>query len=113
MFEIALLKSEEVTIGLEYYVDVFFSKRVEEFETLKVLCATRDFKNARAITHNWIGSCAPYGFGCLGQLAEDLNHALKSEDTFKIKEIFEDIQQYFKLKARTLTSQGGLNSYWK
>lgn len=86
---------EEVTPGLEPFVEGFFEDRKKDLENLKSQIDTANFDSARKIAHNWKGFCEPYGFGRLGLLAGELERVLLVEDKQSAATLVDQIDWYF------------------
>jgi HPt (histidine-containing phosphotransfer) domain-containing protein len=104
MLDMQQFDLEKVVKGLEAHVTEFYETRQKEFDALKEHLSNSDFPAASAITHNWKGFCAPYGFGYLGQLAIELELSLKNKDLVVSQEKIKKIEDYFKAKKIRLNN---------
>ncbi len=86
---------EEVTPGLEPFIEGFFEDRKKDLAELKSQIQTENYDSARKIAHNWKGFCEPYGFGQLGVLAAELEKVLTVKDEQSVHQLVDQIDWYF------------------
>lgn len=84
--------------GLESLVPEFIEKRKIELPNLQSYIAQEDFDQIRQLTHRWKGFSAPYGFGRLGTLAEEMNTHAHAKDARQCLEIFNKMKDYLAAK---------------
>lgn len=93
---------EEVTPGLEPFVEGFFEDRKKDLVQLKSQIESENFDSARKIAHNWKGFCEPYGFAQLGLLAAELEKGLREDDKVSVQKVIGQIDWYFDNKKLPL-----------
>lgn len=63
---------ETPLVGLEQYYDEFRQSRLDDLDEMINALHVNDFKIVSGLAHKWRGYCAPYGFGLLAEIAEDI-----------------------------------------
>jgi HPt (histidine-containing phosphotransfer) domain-containing protein len=67
--------SEVCLAGLESYYQEFLNDRLLELNRIKVALKEDDYIAVAELAHKWKGIAAPYGFGILGEIANELEVA--------------------------------------
>jgi HPt (histidine-containing phosphotransfer) domain-containing protein len=74
------LTSEIPLPGLESYYDEFLASRIEELEETRRALIGKNYQIVAEYAHKWKGFSAPYGFGVLGQLAQEIEKCLELDE---------------------------------
>jgi HPt (histidine-containing phosphotransfer) domain-containing protein len=89
---------EEPLEGLEEMSQQFLEDRKKEFKTIKDFLDNSQLDDIKKICHNWKGFCKPYGFNGLGQLAEELEGAIKNSNLEEINVLVLEMEHYLTIK---------------
>lgn len=98
----AINPSTEIPLaGLEIYRSEFLTARLEELAVVKSAMVIQDYLTVEKLAHKWRGFSAPYGFGTLGILSEELEEYAVLFDQSQCVSIIEEIESYlFAVKKR-------------
>ena len=90
--------SEVPLVGLEKYYSEFLASRILDINVLKTNVENNNYISVMAIAHRLRGFCAPYGFGELGFLAEELEIFADEKNKENCLNIIERMKAYLDQK---------------
>jgi HPt (histidine-containing phosphotransfer) domain-containing protein len=90
--------------GLEHLVPEFLLKRKNELQELESYIQNKDFNKIGQLTHKWKGYSAPYGFGQLGRLANEMNILCEEKDLSKYQDILGKMKDYLSKKEKQIVA---------
>lgn len=80
--------------GLESFYDEFILNREAETIELEQHLTQNNFIALAKMAHKWKGFAAPYGFGHLATIAEELETAATHHDPLKSRELLISVKKY-------------------
>lgn len=94
------LNSEIPLPGLESYYNEFLANRINELGEIRQALKVKNFRIASDYAHKWKGFAAPYGFGVLGQLAQDIEKCLERAEIDHCEILIDEAEVYLTNKKK-------------
>lgn len=92
--------NESPIVGLEQYYEEFRQSRLEDLNLMTNALHSNDFGLISGLAHKWRGYCAPYGFGLLAQMAEDIERASENHDQGLCEQYFSEVLTYLSITKK-------------
>lgn len=96
------IESEQITAGLEPYIDEFIADRSEEILKLRCFLESGDFESIMKCAHNWAGFSKPYGFNSLGVIGDALEEAARKGSDVECRVLIAEVVDYLQRKKASV-----------
>ncbi|MDO9181131.1 MAG: Hpt domain-containing protein [Bacteriovorax sp.] len=100
MRKIFNLTTEKPILGLENFFEEFLATRIEELSEIENALKVNDYKIIAEFAHKWKGFSAPYGFGILGQLGEEIERCLEEKDFENCRVLLKEAEVYLRVTKK-------------
>lgn len=97
--------SEICLSGLEGYFEEFLADRLLELNQIRSSLSVKDYFTVKEIAHKWKGIAAPYGFGILGEIANELEVSAQEGRYDESDILIAETEEYLSDKKKRLISE--------